>query len=128
MGGRAAFENQTFMKHPLPQPKNTPLFENEELARCFRVKQVCIKDESANPFGTIKDRRSFTVVSEAADLRVDKLALITSGNNGFSLGKFASPHDINVVCIVDKQLQEGIKPIFFFRATDKIRNAREGRL
>ncbi|KKU82159.1 MAG: Pyridoxal-5'-phosphate-dependent protein beta subunit [Parcubacteria group bacterium GW2011_GWA1_47_8] len=67
-----------------------------------------IKDESVNPYGTIKDRRNETIVKEALRLGVDKLTLITSGNNGYSLSKLISETGIKVTCIVGKTVSEEI--------------------
>lgn len=67
-----------------------------------------IKDESANPYGTIKDRRNENIVKEALRLGVDKLTLITSGNNGHSLSMWTKGSDIKVTCIVDKTVNEDI--------------------
>jgi cysteine synthase len=67
-----------------------------------------IKDESANPFGTIKDRRNEYIIKEAQRLGADKLTLITSGNNGYSLSMLARGTGIKVTCIVDKEVGEAI--------------------
>lgn len=67
-----------------------------------------IKDESANLFGTIKDRRSKHIVKEAMRLGVDKLTLITSGNNGYSLSMLSKGSEIKVTCIVDKGVSKEI--------------------
>lgn len=61
-----------------------------------------IKDESTNVYGTVKDRRNQSLLKEADRLKVDKLVLITSGNNGWSLCQLAKPYGIKVVCIVDR--------------------------
>ncbi len=67
-----------------------------------------IKDESVNPYGTIKDRRNKFVAEEALRLGVDKLAMITAGNNGYSLAKITGDK-IKVTTIIDKTLSEDIK-------------------
>lgn len=68
-----------------------------------------IKDESKNSFGTIKDRRNFFVFQEASRLKVDKLVLITSGNNGYSLAQYLKGTGIKVVCIISRDLSIEIK-------------------
>jgi cysteine synthase len=70
-----------------------------------------IKDESANLHGTVKDRRNISLLTEADRLKVDKLVLITSGNNGWSLCQLAKPYGIKVVCIVDRELSPQIKDL-----------------
>jgi threonine synthase len=68
-----------------------------------------LKDESVNPSGTIKDRRNQYIISRAEALHVDKLVIITSGNNGYSLGNLAKRTNIKVVCIIDKNAPTRIK-------------------
>lgn len=88
---------------------NTPLTKNKELCERFKVNNLFIKDESKNPFGTFKDRRSELIIKKAIEEQVDKLVLITSGNAGYSLLKFSEGSDIKVFCVVDKKLKESIK-------------------
>jgi cysteine synthase len=89
----------------------TPLVEPRNFSAqfSFKPKKVYIKDESKNPFGTIKDRRNFFIFQEANRFKVDKLVLITSGNNGYSLAQFAKESPIKVVCIVSKNMAPDIK-------------------
>jgi threonine synthase len=86
----------------------TPLIEQPELSHLFTVQNLFIKDESANTTGTVKDRRNSFILEEAERLKVDKLVLITSGNNGLSLSTLAQRYDIKVVCIVDRNLDQDI--------------------
>jgi cysteine synthase/SAM-dependent methyltransferase len=79
----------------------TPLVRYKELGTLFNIPNLLVKDESKNPFGTFKDRRSELVIDRAKDY-VDKLVLITSGNAGYSLARFAEGTNIKVVCVVDK--------------------------
>ncbi len=95
----------------LTKPGKTPLIELKNFNKEFRckLKRVFVKDESKNPFGTIKDRRNFYIFQEANRLRVDKIVLITSGNNGHSLAQFAKNSSLKVVCIVSKNLSSEVK-------------------
>jgi len=81
---------------------NTPLVKYKELEVLFKVPNLLVKDESKNPFRTFKDRRSELVIDRARDENVDKLVLITSGNAGYSLARFAEGTNIKVVCVVDR--------------------------
>jgi cysteine synthase len=85
----------------------TPLFQTEALKE-VGLKNAWIKDESANPSGTIKDRRNEMIIKEASRLKIDKLVLITAGNNGYSLAKLAKGTNIKVVCIVNRDLDKKI--------------------
>lgn len=88
---------------------NTPLIKNQELCEKFGFANLLIKDESKNPFGTWKDRRSEIVLHKAKDEQVDKLVLITSGNAGYSLARFSQNSNIKIICIVDTDLKKSIK-------------------
>jgi len=88
---------------------NTPLVKNKSLCRRFNLNNILIKDESNNPLGTFKDRVSEFAIKEAVDEHVDKLALITAGNAGYSFSMFAGGTNIKVVCLIDKTLSQSIK-------------------
>lgn len=88
---------------------NTPLIRIEALSKKLYLHDLFVKDESKNPFGTYKDRRSEMIVNKATDEYVDKLCLITSGNSGFSLAQLAKGTKIKIVCIVDLDLNQSIK-------------------
>lgn len=83
---------------------NTPLIKEKYFCKKFGLPNLYIKDESKNPFNTYKDRRSEMIVKKALDEHIDTLVLITSGNAGISLAKFASGSDLKIICIVDKKL------------------------
>lgn len=68
-------------------------------------------DESENEHGTTKDRRNRMIMEEAQRLHVDKLVLITSGNNGYSLAQMARDTGIKVVCVVSRRLDEEMKAL-----------------
>lgn len=70
---------------------------------------LTIKDESNNSYGTYKDRRSKFIVEKAVRSGVSHLCLITSGNAGYSLAKYAILKGIHVTCIVHKDLKVHIK-------------------
>ncbi len=73
--------------------------------------EIVVQDESRNPYGTHKDRRSQYIVAQAKKEGVTKLCLITSGNAGYSLAKYAKPEGIEVVCVIDQHLSTGIKEV-----------------
>lgn len=96
------------MKNKAPR-KSTPLKNFPSIGEKFNVKGVFVKDESVNKFGTIKDRRSEFIVREANRLKIDKLVLITAGNNGYSLSQMVKGTPIKVVCIVSRNASPAIK-------------------
>src|SRR3989338_5534791 len=87
---------------------NTPLVKNDELSKKFGF-AVLIKDERKNPFGTFKDRRREIIIKKEKDEQVDTLVLITSGNAGYSLGRFSQGTKIRIVNIIDKNLKKSVK-------------------
>lgn len=86
----------------------TPLLKSDVFEASHGLKNVYIKDESVNKTGTIKDRRNERVIQEAARLGVDKLVLITSGSNGYSLATLAKKANIKIVCIVEKEIDSKV--------------------
>jgi len=88
---------------------NTPLIKCPELGRQFGAVNLLVKDESKNPFGTFKDRRNALVIDQAIEEHVDKLALITSGNAGYSLARLAQGTGLKVVCIADLAIDPDIR-------------------
>lgn len=82
---------------------HTPLVEFPELSDYFGLKHLTIKDESRNPFGTHKDRKSFYAVSNARRLcggvLPDALCILTSGNAGLSLAAFAAGAGLPVTAV-----------------------------
>lgn len=88
---------------------NTPLIKIEKLCEKFGLPNLFIKDESKNPFGTLKDRRSEFIIKRGIDEHIDKFVIITSGNAGYSLAKFAEGTNIKIVNFVDKKLKKSIK-------------------
>jgi len=88
---------------------DTPLLSYNKLEMLYEVPNLLIKDESMNPFGTFKDRRSEFIIDIAENAMVDTLALITSGNSGYSLTRFAEGTNIKVVCVIDKSLSNSIR-------------------
>jgi len=88
---------------------NTPLIKIEKLCKKFNLDNLFIKDESKNPFGTFKDRRSEFIIQKGIKENIDKFVVVTSGNAGYSLGKFAKGANIKIVNFVDKKLNKSIK-------------------
>jgi len=93
----------------LPITSHTPLRKIQPLCNFFGQPNLLIKDESVNPTGTHKDRRSQFIIKKATELGVDKLVLITAGNSGNSLLHAAIGTGLQTVCIIDRSIQASIK-------------------
>lgn len=68
---------------------HTPLIENKLLAKKLGVGQLHIKDESANPTGSHKDRMSAIGVTLALDFGAHTVVLASSGNAAISAARYA---------------------------------------
>lgn len=90
---------------------DTPLIKRAKLEELYGIPNLLIKDESKNPFGTFKDRRNKLAIEKAVEEHVDKLALITSGNTGYSLARIAKGTGVKVVCIIDRMVDTHIEKL-----------------
>ncbi len=76
-------------RFPLARPP-TPLIPWEE-AKTWGFDRVDIKDESVQPTGTWKDRKSDMVIRRAVRMDIQKIAIISAGNAAYSLAQAAKP-------------------------------------
>lgn len=81
---------------------------------------VLIKDESKNPFGTFKDRRSEEIIKKAKKNKINSLIIISSGNACHSLNRFSNLHNLRTTCIIDKKLKKSVKSVLKKHATKLI--------
>jgi len=88
---------------------NTPLIKIERLCKRLGLVNLFIKDESKNPFGTFKDRRSEYIIKSGINEHINKFVIITSGNAGYSLAKFAEGTNIKIINFVDRKIKKSIK-------------------
>lgn len=82
----------------------TPVISSPAISEYFGIKHLAIKDESANLFGTHKDRKSLHVVLEtinaASHLRHEALCILTAGNAGLSLAKIGAVYGVPTIAFV----------------------------
>lgn len=87
---------------PARRSGGTPVLSIPALSNALGVRNLLVKDESENPFGTHKDRKSEYLVRRAlGGPKPDALSIITSGNAGVSLAAFALRERLPVVAVVD---------------------------
>ncbi len=84
------------MEDKMLEVGNTPLFRINTTSGL----EVLVKDESHNPFGTFKDRKSRDVAEFAKTTGIEYVMAITSGNYGLSLSNFLSAMGINAILFV----------------------------
>ena len=68
---------------------NTPLLNLPGLAKLTGVAQLKMKDESANPTGSHKDRMSAVGISQALEFGAHTVVLASSGNAAISAARYA---------------------------------------
>ncbi|MCC6643518.1 PLP-dependent lyase/thiolase [Candidatus Peregrinibacteria bacterium] len=97
------------------QVGKTPLRAIPSLRKLYGLPKLYIKDESANPTGTWKDRRSELIVKSAKAKGCHHLALISMGNSAYSLahavrydGEIAKQTRIQVSAILPLNISPNI--------------------
>ncbi|MBI4145398.1 PLP-dependent lyase/thiolase [Candidatus Woesearchaeota archaeon] len=75
----------------------TPLTERKDLAEIFEVPRLFVKDESANPTGTIKDRKALQYWANSL------VVCLTNGNMGYSLATLVN-RPTKIINVVDKTI------------------------
>jgi threonine synthase len=90
-----ARDGETYRYLPYLEPYqlgegNTPCLEQPELGRLLGVAKLTIKDESANPSGSHKDRMSAYGVAHAIECNSHTIVLASSGNAATSAAMYAS--------------------------------------
>ena len=93
---RAHYNKVVGMTHFLPYAAginlgegNTPLTNASRLAQAAHVGSLHIKDESANPTGSHKDRMSAIGITQAIDFGAHTVVLASSGNAAISAARYA---------------------------------------
>jgi len=89
--------------------KNSPLTSNKTLSKLLWLPQVKIKDESYNPYGTHKDRRSEYIVNVAIENNIDKIVCLTAWNAGYSLSRYCARAGIDYTSLVFPRVSDDRK-------------------
>lgn len=79
----------------------TPLYDAPRIARKLGLRSVRVKDDGANPTGSLKDRASALVLARALEQGIGTVSTASTGNAAAALaGLGASLPDIDVVIFV----------------------------
>ncbi len=81
---------------------NTPLWEPANLRRHLGLAGLYIKDDGANPTGSLKDRASFLVSAFARQHRRRQIVLASTGNAGSSMAGVGAAAGQEVVLFLPK--------------------------
>ncbi len=76
----------------------TPLYDAPRIARKLGLRSVCVKDDGANPTGSLKDRASTLVLARALQQGIGTVSTASTGNAAAALaGLGASLPEVNIV-------------------------------
>lgn len=78
----------------------TPLVKSERLARRLGLEHLYLKNESAFPTGSLKDRSMPLVVLKALEFGFDTVSIVSSGNAAASLSAYAARAGLKAVVFV----------------------------
>ncbi len=79
----------------------TPLYDAPRVAAALGLERACIKDDGANPTGSLKDRASALVLARALELGIPTVAAASTGNAAAALaGLGAAVPEIEIVIFV----------------------------
>ena len=69
----------------------TPLYDGPRIAQKLGLRSVCVKDDGANPTGSLKDRASALVLARALELGISTVSTASTGNAAAALAVWALP-------------------------------------
>jgi len=79
----------------------TPLYDAPRIARKLGLRSVCVKDDGANPTGSLKDRASTLVLARALEQGIGTVSTASTGNAAAALaGLGASLPEVDIVIFV----------------------------
>ncbi|MCY3865624.1 MAG: threonine synthase [Chloroflexi bacterium] len=79
----------------------TPLYDAPRIAQKLGLRSVCVKDDGANPTGSLKDRASALVLARALELGLSTVSTASTGNAAAALaGLGASLPEVDIVIFV----------------------------
>lgn len=81
---------------------NTPLWQPEGLRDKLGFPNLYLKDDSANPTGSLKDRASYLVAAFARKHHIQDIVLASTGNAGSSMAGVGAAANLNVTLFLPK--------------------------
>ena len=81
---------------------NTPLWEPERLRNTLSFPNLYLKDDAANPTGSLKDRASYLVAAFARKHQIQDIVLASTGNAGSSMAGVGAAAGLNVTLFLPK--------------------------
>ena len=87
----------------------TPMLTADRLSANYSMKELLIKDESANPTGSFKARGLSMAVSKAKELGVECCIVPTAGNAGGALSAYCAKAGIRAIVVMPSHTPEAFK-------------------
>src|SRR5688572_7714917 len=84
----------------------TPLFKADRLAARLGIGEVWVKNETANPTHSFKDRVVSVALARALELGFDTLACASTGNLANSVAAHAAAHGLPAYVFIPADLEE----------------------
>jgi len=81
----------------------TPLIEAPRLAARIGAEHLCIKNETANPTGSFKDRQVSVGISHAIEIGADTVTVVSSGNVACAASAYAARAGLRAVLLMHGQ-------------------------
>lgn len=78
----------------------TPLLETPRLAKLFNMGEILVKNETANPTGSFKDRQVSVGVTHAREIGMDTVAVVSSGNVACAASAYAARAGMRAVLLM----------------------------
>jgi len=88
-------------------PGLTPLIDAKNLAKALGMRKLWVKDDSANPTHSFKDRVVSTAVSAAIKLGFDRFACASTGNLANSVAAHAARAGVPSIVFIPHDLEPG---------------------
>lgn len=76
---------------------NTKLWHPTNINKKHNFPNLCIKDDSSNPTGSLKDRASYLVAAFAKKYEIGNVVLASTGNAGSSMSGVGAAAGLNVI-------------------------------
>jgi len=81
---------------------STPLWRPKNLRKILGFPNLFLKDDTANPTGSLKDRASFLVAAFAKKFGIKKIVVASTGNAGSSMAGVGACAGLEVILFVPK--------------------------
>jgi len=81
---------------------NTPLWQPERLRALYKKPHLYLKDDTANPTGSFKDRASFLVAAFARKYGLERVVVASTGNAASSMAGVGAAAGLEVVIFVPR--------------------------